>query len=100
MSEITNEKLLEMIQAMQATTGNAPGGRSRRNEPSVEIDSVSVPVKLDLGRETVRVYLNCKVSPNSQRDLENLVDDIFDSGYEVDTWQKKRDYNSGGRGRR
>ena len=97
MSEITNEKLLEMIQAMQATAGNAHGGRSRRNEPSVEIDSVSVPVKIDLGRETVRVYLKCKVNPTSQRDLKNLIDDMFDQGFEVDVWPKKREYNNGGK---
>jgi hypothetical protein len=100
MSDVTNSELLEMIKAMQASTGNATGGRSRMSDPAIEVESVSVPVKLDLGRETVRVYLNCKASPSSQRDLTNLVDDLFDAGYEVDTWQKKRDYNSGGRGRR
>ena len=100
MSDVTNNELFEMIKAMQTTVGNVSGGRSRRSNTAVEIESVSVPVKLDLGRETVRVYLNCKVSPKSQRELENLVDDLFDSGYEVDAWQKKREYNSDGRGGR
>jgi hypothetical protein len=99
MSDVTNEQLLEMIKAMQTSSQDSASSRGRRKN-DVEIESVSVPVKLDLGRETVRVYLQCKVSPTSQRDLENLVDDLFDAGYEVDTWQKKRDYNSGGRGRR
>jgi len=99
MSDVTNEQLLEMIKAMQSSSQDQASSRGRRKN-DVEIESVSVPVKLDLGRETVRVYLKCKVSPTSQRDLENLVDDLFDAGYEVDTWQKKRDYNSGGRGRR
>lgn len=92
MSEET-DKIMLMMKELMSERGNSDEGRDS-SRSRVEIESISIPVKVYDRGKSLRVYLNLKATVRDERDILRIAEMLYDMRLDPDFYEKK-EYRGG-----